>query len=62
MIPEAEKNQSAVALGRLGGLSRSVRKAWSARQNGRRGGWPKGKPRKGPAEQINLPKPEKAEG
>jgi hypothetical protein len=40
------KNPAAVALGRLGGRKRSAAKAAAARLNGRKGGWPKGRPRK----------------
>ena len=40
------KNPAAVALGRLGGKATSEAKASAARENAKKGGWPKGKPRK----------------
>lgn len=40
------KNAAAVALGRLGGKATSEAKATAARENAKKGGWPKGKPRK----------------
>ena len=40
------KNPAAVALGRLGGAARSEKKAEAARMNAKKGGWPKGRPRK----------------
>lgn len=40
------KNAAAVALGRLGGKATSEAKARAARENAKKGGWPKGKPRK----------------
>jgi hypothetical protein len=40
------KNAAAVALGRLGGKATSEAKALASRANGKKGGWPKGKPRK----------------
>lgn len=40
------KNPAAVALGRLGGKATSEAKAVAARENAKKGGWPKGKPRK----------------
>lgn len=40
-----QKNQAAVALGRLGGIATSKRKADAARRNAKLGGWPKGKKR-----------------
>lgn len=39
--------KAASAFGRLGGKVKSKRKAAAARLNGQKGGWPKGKPRKG---------------
>lgn len=39
-------NPHAQALGRLGGKVRSKAKAEAARQNAKKGGWPKGRPRK----------------
>lgn len=39
------KNPAAVALGRLGGQVKSKAKADAAKRNGRKGGWPKGRPR-----------------
>lgn len=41
MTNEPTKNPAAVALGRLGGLVKSQRKAETARLNGKRGGRPK---------------------
>lgn len=41
MSNEPTKNPAAVALGRLGGLVKSQRKAETARANGKRGGRPK---------------------
>lgn len=47
---EKPKNPAAVALGRLGGLANKGRttpaKAAAARENGKKGGWPKGRKRK----------------
>ena len=40
------KNPAAAALGRLGGKATSEAKATAARENAKKGGWPKGKPRK----------------
>jgi hypothetical protein len=40
-----EKNQAAVALGKLGGSVSSKRKAAAARKNAKLGGWPKGRKR-----------------
>jgi hypothetical protein len=40
------KNIAAIALGRLGGQTRSEAKAKAARANGKKGGWPKGKSRR----------------
>lgn len=40
------RNPAAVALGRLGGSARSEAKTAAVRENGKRGGWPKGRPRK----------------
>lgn len=42
----AEKNPHAVALGRAGGLSKSPKKLAAIAENAKRGGWPKGRPRK----------------
>lgn len=39
------KNPAAVALGKLGGRATSPAKTAAARQNAKKGGWPKGKPR-----------------
>lgn len=44
------KHPAAVALGRLGGKVTSEAKTLAARENGKKGGWPKGKPRKKPPE------------
>jgi len=46
--PERTVNphDAASALGRLGGKARSAAKTKAARENGKRGGWPKGRPRK----------------
>jgi len=40
------KNPAAVALGRMGGKKKSKRKTEAARRNAKKGGWPKGRPRK----------------
>lgn len=40
------KNPAAVALGKLGGKSKSAAKLKAAAKNARLGGWPKGRPRK----------------
>lgn len=40
------KNPAAVALGRMGGRVTSKAKAKAAVRNARKGGWPKGRPRK----------------
>lgn len=42
----AKKNPAAVALGKLGGRVRSEAKTKAARENGKKGGYPKGRPRK----------------
>lgn len=39
-------NPTAAALGRLGGKARSAAKTKAARENAKKGGWPKGRPRK----------------
>ena len=39
-------NPNAVALGRLGGKSKSPAKIKAAARNAKLGGWPKGRPRK----------------
>jgi hypothetical protein len=39
------KNPDAVGLGRLGGKKTSPKKKAAARKNGKKGGWPKGRPR-----------------
>lgn len=49
------KNPAAVALGTLGGKSTSDAKKAAARLNGKKGGYPKGRPRKKPVD-----KPEEA--
>jgi hypothetical protein len=41
-----KKNPAAVALGKLGGRVRSEAKTQAARANGKKGGYPKGRPRK----------------
>ena len=41
-----KKNPAAVALGKLGGRVRSDAKTHAARANGKKGGYPKGRPRK----------------
>ena len=41
-----ERDPSAVALGRMGGSAKSPAKTAAARMNAKKGGWPKGKPRK----------------
>lgn len=45
---EASKNPAAVALGKIGGSAKSDKKSKSSAANGKKGGWPKGKPRKTP--------------
>jgi hypothetical protein len=42
------KNKHAVELGRLGGSVKSARKTRAVRENGKKGGWPKGKKRRKP--------------
>lgn len=39
------KNPAAVALGKMGGLMKSVTKTRAARANAKKGGWPKGRKR-----------------
>lgn len=39
-------NKAAQSLGRLGGLAKSAAKTAAVRENAKKGGWPKGKPRK----------------
>ena len=39
-------NKAAQSLGRLGGLAKSAAKTSAVRENAKKGGWPKGKPRK----------------
>jgi len=39
-------NKAAQALGRLGGLAKSAAKTAAVRENAKKGGWPKGRPRK----------------
>lgn len=39
-------NRAAQQLGRLGGLAKSAAKTAAARANAKKGGWPKGRPRK----------------
>lgn len=46
------KNPHAVALGRRGGQARSAAKTQAVRENAKKGGWPKGKPRKPSQEPI----------
>ena len=41
-----DTSKAAAALGRLGGLAKSDAKTASSRANAKKGGWPKGKPRK----------------
>ena len=38
-------NKAAQALGRLGGLAKSAAKTAAVRENAKKGGWPKGRPR-----------------
>lgn len=47
------KNPAAVALGSV----RSEKKAAAARENGKKGGWPKGRPRKKPSVKTASGKP-----
>jgi len=44
--PIVTPTEAARALGKLGGKATSPAKAAAARANGRKGGWPKGRPRK----------------
>lgn len=39
-------HDAASALGRLGGKTKSAAKTKAARENAKKGGWPKGRPRK----------------
>jgi hypothetical protein len=41
-----EISKAAAILGRKGGLAKSEKKTKSCRENGKLGGWPKGRPRK----------------
>lgn len=41
----AKKNPAAVALGKLGGRATSEAKTKAARENAKKGGWPKGRKR-----------------
>lgn len=50
------KNPAAVALGRLGGKATSEAKANAARENAKKGGWPKGKPRKRKGDSWKSPR------
>jgi hypothetical protein len=47
----SKKHPAAVALGKLGGRVRSEAKAKAARENAKKGGWPKGKKR-GPRKKL----------
>ena len=42
----ADLSIAAAALGRKGGSARSEAKARAAKENAKKGGWPKGRPRK----------------
>ena len=42
---KGKKNSAAVALGKLGGRAKSDAKTKAARENAKKGGWPKGKKR-----------------
>ena len=44
--PPASASQAAAMLGRKGGQATSRAKAAAARENGKKGGWPKGRKRK----------------
>lgn len=46
MTNDSTKNPAAVALGALGGKSTSEAKKAAARENGKLGGYPKGRPRR----------------
>ncbi|MCK9282397.1 MAG: hypothetical protein M0P71_17415 [Melioribacteraceae bacterium] len=39
-------SEAAALLGRKGGSAKSEKKTKSCRENGKKGGWPKGRPRK----------------
>ena len=56
-MSEPTKNPAAVALGKLGGKSKSHAKLAAAAKNARLGGWPKGRPRK--IAEPQIPNPEK---
>jgi hypothetical protein len=45
-VTKTRKDPAAVSLGRRGGKVKSAAKTAAARLNARKGGWPKGKPRK----------------
>lgn len=47
---EADLNQMAAALGRKGGSVSSEAKTKASRENAKKGGWPKGRPRKPPVD------------
>ena len=54
-----KKNPAAVALGRLGGKVSSAAKTEAARENAKKGGYPKGRPRKPAAPQTaKIPRSE----
>lgn len=46
MKQETKKNPAAVALGRLGGLANTPAQNAARAKNAKKGGWPKGRPRK----------------
>jgi len=45
-MTNVNKDPAAVSLGRKGGLAKSDAKTAAVRANGKKGGWPKGRPRK----------------
>ena len=45
----SDLSAAAAALGRKGGSARSEAKTRAARENAKKGGWPKGRPRKAKA-------------
>ena len=50
LVAEFRATLAAAALGALGGKVKSEKKSKSNAENGKKGGWPKGKPRKTPSD------------